>query len=145
MRERVADGTGDGERQILLGFPGFGAGARIGAGRQWMAWIALADWLAAAEFLLGRDDLAGPVNMVSPKPVTNAEFTRALARVLRRPALLAVPGPVLDLVIGELAGEAQRSQRVLPGVLSNAGFRWAYPDMADALAAALRPEPAMTR
>ncbi|MEV4279536.1 TIGR01777 family oxidoreductase [Actinoplanes xinjiangensis] len=130
-------------KPLLLPFK-LGAGARIGGGRQWMAWIALADWLGAAEFLLVRDDVAGPVNMVSPKPVTNAEFTRDMARVLRRPALLSVPGPVLDLAIGELAGEAQRSQRVLPGVLSNAGFGWAYPDMADALAAALRPEPAVT-
>jgi uncharacterized protein (TIGR01777 family) len=130
-------------KPLLLPFK-LGAGARIGGGRQWMAWIALADWLAAAEFLLGREDIAGPVNMVSPNPVTNAEFTRDLARAVRRPALLAVPGPVLDVVIGELAGEAQRSQRVLPGVLSSAGFAWSYPEMDSALAVALRPEPAMT-
>jgi uncharacterized protein (TIGR01777 family) len=129
-------------KPLLLPFK-LGAGARIGGGRQWMAWIALADWLAAAEFLLNRDDLAGPVNMVSPRPVTNAEFTRDLARLLRRPALLTVPGPVLDVLIGELAGEAQRSQRVLPGVLSSAGFVWSYPGMAEALAAALRHQPAM--
>jgi uncharacterized protein (TIGR01777 family) len=130
-------------KPLLLPFK-LGAGARIGGGRQWMAWIALADWLAAAEFLLGREDIAGPVNMVSPNPVTNAEFTRDLARAVRRPALLSVPGPVLDVVIGELAGEAQRSQRVLPGVLSSAGFVWSYPEMDSALAVALRPEPAMT-
>ncbi|SDT64895.1 hypothetical protein SAMN04489716_5189 [Actinoplanes derwentensis] len=121
-----------------------GAGSRIGGGKQWMAWIALEDWLAAAEFLLDREDLAGPVNMVSPQPVRNEDFTRDLARALHRPALLTVPGPVLDVVIGEMAGEAQRSQRVLPGVLSGAGFVWAYPGMADAIAAALRPEAAMT-
>jgi uncharacterized protein len=137
------DAGGSLVKPLLLPFK-LGAGARIGGGRQWMAWIALADWLAAAEFLLGRDDIAGPVNVVSPKPVTNAEFTRDLGRVLRRPALFAVPGPVLDLVIGELAGEAQRSQRILPGVLTKAGFTWAYPEMADALKAALRPEPAVT-
>ncbi|MEU4624294.1 TIGR01777 family oxidoreductase [Actinoplanes sp. NPDC023801] len=130
-------------KPLLLPFK-LGAGARIGGGRQWMAWIALADWLAAAEFLVDRDDLAGPVNMVSPNPVTNAEFTRDLARAVRRPALLSVPGPVLDVALGELAGEAQRSQRVLPGVLSGAGFTWAYPEMASAIAVALRPEPAMT-
>ncbi|MDI6098039.1 TIGR01777 family oxidoreductase [Actinoplanes sp. NEAU-A12] len=129
-------------KPLLLPFK-LGAGARIGGGRQWMAWISLADWLAAAEFLVNRDDLAGPVNMVSPRPVTNADFTRDLARALRRPALLTVPGPVLDAIIGELAGEAQRSQRVLPGVLSNAGFVWSYPGMDAALAAALRPQPAM--
>lgn len=127
---------------LLLPFK-LGAGSRIGGGRQWMAWIAQEDWMAAAEFLLEREDVAGPVNVVSPRPVTNAEFTRELAHLLRRPALLRVPGPVLDLVIGELAGEAQRSQRVLPGVLSAAGFAWAYPGMDAALAAALRPEPAI--
>ncbi len=121
-----------------------GGGARIGGGKQWMAWIAQEDWMAATEFLLNREDLAGPVNMVSPIPVRNEDFTRDLARLLHRPALLKVPGPALDLVIGEMAGEAQRSQRVLPGVLSGAGFVWAYPRMADALAAALTPEPAMT-
>ncbi|GIE30113.1 epimerase [Actinoplanes italicus] len=130
-------------KPLLLPFK-LGAGARIGGGRQWMAWIALADWLAAAEFLLGREDVAGPVNMVSPNPVTNAEFTRDLAKAVRRPALLSVPGPVLDVALGELAGEAQRSQRVLPGVLSSTGFAWAYPEMSSALAVALRPEPAMT-
>ncbi|GIF04500.1 TIGR01777 family oxidoreductase [Actinoplanes siamensis] len=122
-----------------------GGGARIGGGRQWMAWIALADWLAAADFLLEREELAGPVNLVSAQQCTNLEFTRELARQLRRPALLTVPGPVLDLVLGELAGEAQRSQRAIPGVLRDAGFSWAYPDIQSALAAALRPQPAMTR
>lgn len=121
-----------------------GGGARIGGGRQWMAWIALADWLGAAEFLLEREDVAGPVNLVSAAQCTNLDFTRALARQVRRPALLTVPGPVLDVVLGELAGEAQRSQRVIPGVLRNAGFSWTYPDIESALEAALRSQPANT-
>lgn len=136
------DASGSLLKPLLLPFK-LGAGARIGGGRQWMAWIALADWLNAAEFLLEREDISGPVNLVSPQPVTNLDFTKALARELHRPALLAIPGPALDLVLGELAGEAQRSQRVLPGVLSGAGFAWAYPGMDAALAAALRPEPVM--
>ncbi len=122
-----------------------GGGARIGGGRQWMAWIALADWLGAAEFLLEREDVAGPVNLVSAAQCTNLDFTRALARQVRRPALLTVPGPVLDVALGELAGEAQRSQRVIPGVLRNAGFSWTYPDIESALEAALRSQPAKTR
>ncbi|GIE84771.1 TIGR01777 family oxidoreductase [Actinoplanes regularis] len=121
-----------------------GGGARIGGGQQWMAWIALADWLGAAEFLLEREDVAGPVNLVSAEQCTNLEFTRALARRLRRPALLTVPGPMLDLVLGELAGEAQRSQRVIPSVLRNAGFSWTYPDIGSALGAALGQQPAST-
>ncbi|MBG0568114.1 TIGR01777 family oxidoreductase [Actinoplanes aureus] len=136
------DASGSLLKPLLLPFK-LGAGARIGGGKQWMAWIALADWLNAAEFLLEREDVSGPVNVVSPQPVTNAQFTKALARELHRPALLTIPGPALDLLIGELAGEAQRSQRVLPGVLSGAGFAWAYPGMEAALAATLRPEPVL--
>lgn len=128
-------------KPLLLPFK-MGAGAKIGGGRQWMTWIALADWLNATEFLLEREDVAGPVNVVAPNPVRNIDFTKALARELRRPALLAVPGPVLDVVLGELAGEAQRSQRVLPAVLTGAGFAWTYPTITTALAAALRPEQA---
>ncbi|RAK39675.1 hypothetical protein B0I29_104212 [Actinoplanes lutulentus] len=126
-------------KPLLLPFK-MGAGARIGGGQQWMAWVALADWLNAAEFLLEREDVAGPVNIVAPNPVRNIDFTKAFARTLNRPALLAVPGPALDLVLGELAGEAQRSQRILPGVLSGAGFAWAYPTIEGALSAALRPD-----
>ncbi|BCJ45214.1 epimerase [Actinoplanes ianthinogenes] len=140
----VLDRTGSLLKPLLPLFK-LGGGARIGGGRQWMSWISLPDWLGATEFLLEREDLAGPVNLVSDKQCTNLEFTRALARQLRRPALFAVPGPVLDLVLGELAGEAQRSQRAIPGVLRDAGFSWAYPDIESALAAALRPEPPIGR
>ncbi|WP_229073854.1 TIGR01777 family oxidoreductase [Actinoplanes sp. DH11] len=132
------DAAGSLLKPLMLPFK-LGAGARIGGGRQWMAWVAIADWLNAAEFLLEREDVAGPVNVVGLEPVRNADFTKAFARELRRPALLAVPGPVLDVALGELAGEIQRSQRVLPGVLSGAGFAWTYPTMQSALAAALRP------
>ncbi|MEV6346019.1 TIGR01777 family oxidoreductase [Actinoplanes sp. NPDC051851] len=122
-----------------------GGGARFGGGRQWMAWIAMADWLGAAEFLLEREDLAGPVNLVSARQCTNGEFTRELGRQLHRPAFLTVPGPLLDVVLGEMAGELQRSQRVIPGVLRAAGFSWRYPDIESALAAALRPEAVINR
>jgi uncharacterized protein (TIGR01777 family) len=122
-----------------------GGGARIGSGRQWMAWIALADWLGAAEFVLERGDVAGPVNLVSAAQCTNLVFTEELAAVLHRPALFAVPGPVLDVVLGELGGEARRSQRAIPGVLRNTGFSWTYPDIRSALAAALRSQPEMGR
>ena len=114
-----------------------GGAAKIGGGRQWMPWIALADWLDAAVFLLGRDDIAGPVNVVGPEPVTNAEFTRAFAHVLKRPALLTIPGFALDLGLGEFAGELQRSYRVIPGVLRRAGFRWEHPTIESALRATL--------
>jgi NAD dependent epimerase/dehydratase family enzyme len=99
--------------------------------------MALADWLTAAEFLIERDDLAGPVNLVSAEPCTNAEFTRAFGRAVHRPVLLAVPGLALDVALGDIAAELQRSQRVLPEVLRRAGFRWTYPDVQAALVAAI--------
>ena len=104
-----------------------------------MPWIALADWLDAVVFLLDREDIAGPVNVVGPEPVTNAEFTRVFARVLHRPAVLPIPGFALDVALGEFAGELQRSQRVMPGVLRRAGFRWEHPTIESALRAALEP------
>lgn len=114
-----------------------GAGAKLGGGKQWVPWIGLADWLGAVEFLLERDDLAGPVNMVGPEPVTNATFTRVLGEILHRPAVLQVPGIALQIALGEFAHEALRSQRVLPGVLRQAGFTFTQPTLESALRAAI--------
>jgi len=122
-----------------------GVGGKLAGGRQWFPWIALPDWLDAVEFLLERQDIAGPVNVVGPDPVTNATFTEALGRLLRRPTVMPVPGFALQVVLGELAGEALRSQRVMPGVLSKAGFRWAHPTLESALRTALEPEPSAAR
>jgi uncharacterized protein (TIGR01777 family) len=131
-------------KPLLLPFK-LGAGARIGGGRQWMAWMALPDWLGAAEFLIDREDLAGPVNMVSAEQATNAEFTRAFGHAVHRPAVFAIPGVALDVALGEIAGEMQRSQRVLPAVLERAGFAWAYPDVESALRAAVGRRAAPTQ
>jgi len=117
-----------------------GAGAKLGGGKQWVPWIGLDDWLRATEFLLERDDLAGPVNLVGPEPVTNATFTQALAKVLHRPAVLQVPGLALQVVLGEFAHEALRSQRVLPGVLQRAGCAFTQPTLEEALRAAVDQE-----
>ncbi len=114
-----------------------GAGGRLGGGGQYWPWIALGDWLEAVRFLLRRDDVAGPVNLVGPHPVTNTEFTAALAQVLHRPAVLPVPGPALRLVLGEFATEVLASQRVLPTVLTGAGFEFRHRDVESALRAAL--------
>ena len=119
-----------------------GGGARLGSGRQWMPWVSLADWLGAADFLLEREDIAGPVNIVGPEQATNAEFTKALAGAVHRPALLSVPSPALHLALGELAGESLISQRVVPAVLERAGFRWTYPNLTSAVQAAVEREAA---
>nr|MDT0658925.1 TIGR01777 family oxidoreductase [Micromonospora sp. DSM 115978] len=114
-----------------------GIAGRMGSGRQWLPWISLPDWLAAVTLLLERDDLAGPVNVVGPAPVTNAEFTRELAAALHRPALIPIPGPALRIAVGGLATDILTSARVLPGVLSRAGFTYRHPDLRSALHAAL--------
>jgi uncharacterized protein (TIGR01777 family) len=130
-------------KPLLLPFK-LGGGARIDAGRQWMPWIALSDWMAAAEFLLDHDEVSGPVNLVGPRPVTNAEFTKALGKAVHRPALLIVPSAVLRVALGEFGSEVRNSQRVLPAVLERAGFRFTYADIDAALREALAPEPAAT-
>jgi uncharacterized protein len=122
-----------------------GVGGRLGSGKQWQAWIGLADWLSAVEFLLERGDLAGPVNVVGPDPVTNATFTEVFGRVLHRPAVTFVPGFALQVALGEFAGEALRSQRVMPQVLSRAGFTWSSPTIESALRAAIAPAQSATR
>lgn len=114
-----------------------GIAGRMGTGRQWLPWISLADWLSAVTFLLDRADIAGPVNVVGPAPVTNAEFTRELAAALHRPALIPIPGAALHIALGGLATEVLSSARVLPGVLSRAGFGYEHSTLPAALAVAL--------
>ncbi len=115
-----------------------GVGGRLGDGRHWMSWIALSDLVRALEFLLVNPNAAGPINMVTPNPVPNAEFAQTLGRVLRRPALLPAPAPVLRLALGEFVDAALlASQRVRPGRLSDLGFEWKYPELEDALRAML--------
>ena len=114
-----------------------GLGGKLGNGRQYLPWISLADWLGAIEFLIVREDISGPVNVVGPAPVTNAEFAHQLGGILHRPAIVPVPGAALRLALGGFGGEALASQRVLPGVLTAAGYRYQHPDVAAALRAAM--------
>jgi hypothetical protein len=114
---------------------GLGLGGPMGAGGQWMSWIGIADVIAAIRFLL-EWDIAGAVNLSSPHPVTNAEFTKILARRLRRPAFMRAPAFALRLAFGQMADEALlASARVMPGKLMGAGFRFAQPTLDEALAA----------
>lgn len=115
-----------------------GAGGTIGGGKQWMSWISLSDWLNAVEFLLVDESITGPVNLVSPNPVPNEEFTRTLARVLSRPALAHIPAFAIDLLFGEM-GRATLlgSQRVHPRRLMDARFEFGCPTLEQALRAEL--------
>ncbi|MCD0451015.1 TIGR01777 family oxidoreductase [Actinocorallia sp. API 0066] len=115
-----------------------GLGARLGSGRQWMSWITLRDEVRALSHLVGGSQLSGPVNLTSPAPVTNAEFTKGLAGVLGRPSFLVVPAPVLRLVLREFADEGPLvSQRVLPTRLLADGFAFEDPELVTGLRAAL--------
>ena len=123
--------------KMLLPFK-LGLGGRLGSGRQWMSWISLADTVAALLFLIDTPELSGPFNLTAPEPVTNSEFTRALARAVHRPAVLPVPAFVLRVVFGAMAEEALLSSaRVLPAKLTAAAFSFAHPTVDQALAAAL--------
>ena len=133
----VLSSAGGALRKMLMPFK-FGLGGRVGSGKQWMSWIDLDDWVRATEFLLAADAIGGPVNLVSPSPVPNAEFTTTLARVLGRPTLGVVPELAVDLLFGEM-GRATllASQRVHPRRLVSAGFEFAHPTLEQALRAAL--------
>jgi uncharacterized protein (TIGR01777 family) len=119
--------------RMLLPFR-LGLGGRIGSGRQYWSWIALDDVLGAARHALASEALRGPVNVVAPAPVTNAEFTQTLARVLRRPALLPVPAAGVRLVLGEMADALLLAgARVAPDRLLDTGYRFRFPDLEGAL------------
>jgi hypothetical protein len=115
-----------------------GLGGRLGDGQQWVPWIQLDDLVALLRFALDEESLSGPLNAVGPAPVRNAALTTALSRVLRRPALIPVPGFAIRLALGELADELLGSKRVLPERALAAGFRFAHPELEEALAAELR-------
>ena len=114
-----------------------GLGAPLGHGDQWMSWISLLDHTAAIRHLL-LSSVDGPVNLVSPQPVTNRDFTKVLGHAVHRFTLpLGVPLGVLHVALGEMADELLASQRIVPGVLDKDGFSFRYPDLPSALEAAL--------
>jgi uncharacterized protein (TIGR01777 family) len=119
--------------KVLLPFR-LGLGGTLGAGHQWMSWIALTDVVRALRFMVENESLDGPVNVVAPNPVTNAEFTDTLGRVLGRPTFTIVPAFALKLALGQMAEDtALASQRVIPRRLSEAGFRFEFPGLEEAL------------
>ena len=111
----------------------FGLGGRLGPGTQWFPWIHLDDLVALLCDGLADRGYRGAVNAVAPQPVTNAELTRALGRVLGRPTLLPVPAFALELALGELASELLGSRRVAPAAARARGFRFGQPELEGAL------------
>ena len=110
-----------------------GLGGRLGSGRQWMSCIEIADLAAMVTTCLHDDSLSGPVNAVMPEPVTNADFTRAIARSVHRPALFPVPSFALRLALGDLSHLLLDSQRVVPARLRREGFTYRYPTLGVAM------------
>jgi uncharacterized protein (TIGR01777 family) len=129
----VLDPTGGALGKMLPLFR-FGLGGKMGNGKQWWSWITLHDLIRAIAFLLERD-IAGPVNLTAPNPVTNQEFTSALARAMRRPALFPAPAIALKIALGGFSSEILGSKKVVPQSLTDAGFQWDYPHISSALAA----------
>jgi uncharacterized protein (TIGR01777 family) len=115
-----------------------GVGGKIGNGRQWMGWVDLQDILGAIHHLLKTDSLKGPVNLAAPNPVTNAEFTKTLATVLSRPAIVPMPAFAARLAFGPMADELlMASQRVSPSKLIASGYSFRFGDLRTSLKAIL--------
>jgi len=117
----------------LLAFKA-GAGAVLGSGRQWVAWIAMGDMIGAIHHCLMNENVSGPVNCTAPGPVTNREFTKSLGRVLRRPAFFWLPQPILRLMFGEFAVEGLlASVKVIPQRLLDSGYAFDHSELVPAL------------
>jgi hypothetical protein len=120
-----------------------GLGGKLGNGTQWMPWIALDDVVGILQMCLSNTPITGavnfspprgPINVVSPQPVTNAEFTKTLAKALHRPAVLPAPRFALRMAFGEMADEALlTSERAVPKKLNELSYRFRYPNLRDAL------------
>jgi uncharacterized protein len=114
-------------------------GGKLGSGRQWMSWVTLEDVIGVIRWALENDGVSGVMNVVSPKPVRNAEFTRELGRAMHRPSVFAAPAFALRMAMGdEMADEMLlASERVLPGRLKAMGFGFLHEELGDALASIL--------
>jgi uncharacterized protein (TIGR01777 family) len=120
--------------KMLLPFK-MGVGGRLGSGNQWMSWITLADVVTLIRYALENEQACGALNTVAPGPVRNRDFTAALARALRRPAILPAPAFALRLALGEMADALLlSSQRVIPTRWQSLGYRFLHPDLPAALA-----------
>ena len=111
-----------------------GLGGRLGNGRQWWSWVSVVDVVGAILHVLENESVQGPVNTVAPNQVTNADFTRTLASVIKRPALFPMPAFVVKLVFGEMGTELfLASQRVQPAKLLESGYQFRQPELKKAL------------
>jgi len=116
-----------------------GMGGRTGSGRQWMSWIDVQDMVGAIHHIVKNDLLQGAVNMVAPKPVTNADFAKTLAGVLSRPAIFPLPAFAVKAVFGEMGEELLlASQKVEALKLISTGYPFRYRELRESLANLLK-------
>jgi uncharacterized protein (TIGR01777 family) len=122
--------------QMALPFK-FGIGGKLGSGQQWMSWVAQEDTVRILRLALENSTVRGAINVVSPQPVRNADFTKELARALHRPALFSAPAFAVKLALGEMSAMLLSSQRVLPAQLEKLGYKFVDPELIGALGASL--------
>jgi uncharacterized protein (TIGR01777 family) len=132
-RTGVVLSTRGGAIARMLPFFRLGIGGPVAGGHQYLSWIHLDDVVGGLLFAIEDSRVSGPVNLTSPEPVTNAEFSRALGRALHRPAVLPVPAPALQLLYGEMAEVVTTGQRVVPRRLRELGFEFRFPALEPAL------------
>jgi uncharacterized protein (TIGR01777 family) len=132
LRTGLVLGHGGALAQMLPPFR-FGVGGRLGSGRQWMPWIHEDDWAALTRRLVEDEAARGPFNMTAPHPVTNAEFTKTLGRVLGRPTVVPVPAVALRVLFGELADVLLTGQRAVPAKAQALGYAFRFAGLEPAL------------
>ena len=119
-------------KQMILPFK-LGLGGQVGNGKQILSWVAQDDVIGAIHHMIFNHDISGPVNVVSPTPVSNKEYTKTLAKVLKRPAIMPLPASLIRLIFGEMGDMVLTGAKVEPGVLNASGFDFLYNDLESCL------------
>ena len=129
LRTPMVLGADGGPAVLLRRVFKLGIGGRLGSGKQWTSWIHVHDVARLYVFACEHSTLVGPVNATAPTPVTNAEFTAAIAQAVHRPAIFPVPALALNLLPGGISEIFLQSQRARPAAAATAGFTWLHPDL----------------
>jgi uncharacterized protein (TIGR01777 family) len=129
----VLDRDGGALQEMTRPFKMFGFGGPIGSGRQYVSWIHADDMVGLILLAIDNAAAVGPLNATAPNPVTNKEMTRAIGRILHRPAFAPAPAFVLRLALGEVASVVTRGQRVLPAKAQGLGYGFQFPTLEPAL------------
>jgi len=134
LRIGIVMGDGGGAIDKMLPIFQMGLGGKLGSGKQWMSWIHVDDLTGMINWALENPNVSGPVNATAPEPARNAEFTKTLAKAVNRPAFLPAPWFALRLIFGEFANSLFFSQRIVPKVALDQGFKFKFPNLPDAIA-----------